>query len=226
VLITTLTNRMSEDLADYLTELNIRVRYLHSEIEALDRVDILRKLRLGDFDVLVGINLLREGLDLPEVSLVAILDADKQGFLRSTRSLMQTAGRAARNIGGTVILYADKKTEAIRSFVDETNRRREIQKAFNETHGITPATMYKTVDQILSSTSVADSKRAVYGEDDPHRSFDKMEKEELVSELEKEMEAAAVRLEFERAAELRDEIARIKEKNAKGKKSFGYRGRR
>ena len=226
VLVTTLTKRMAEDLADYLSELGIRVRYLHSEIEALDRVDILRKLRLADFDVLVGINLLREGLDLPEVSLVAILDADKEGFLRSARSLMQTAGRAARHIHGSVILYADRITDSIRSFRDETGRRREIQKRYNEAHGITPETVYKTVDEILSSTSVADSKEPVYGEDAPVSSYSRLEKEEMVSELEREMEAAASRQEFERAAELRDEIARIQGEKRKGKGAFQYRRRR
>ena len=225
VLVTTLTKRMAEDLADYLAELAIRVRYLHSEIEVLDRVEILRQLRLADFDVLVGINLLREGLDLPEVSLVAILDADKEGFLRSTRSLMQTAGRAARNVGGTVILYADKTTDAMRSFIDESNRRRQIQMRHNETHGITPETVYKTVEQIMLSTSVADSLRPDAGGDGPIRPLGKLEREDLVTELEREMEAAAERLEFERAAELRDELARIQGKTEKGKSPFRYRRR-
>ncbi len=226
VLITTLTKRMAEDLADYLSELNIRVRYLHSEIMALDRVDILRQLRLADFDVLVGINLLREGLDLPEVSLVAILDADKEGFLRSGRSLMQTAGRAARNVRGTVILYADRYTDSMRSLIDESSRRRELQKRYNQEHGIIPETIYKTVDQILSSTSVADSMRPEAAHEEAARSLGKLEREDLVSELEREMEAAAARLEYEQAASLRDEITRIKGEKSKGKSGFQYRRRR
>jgi excinuclease ABC subunit B len=226
VLITTLTKRMAEDLADYLSELNIRVRYLHSEIMALDRVDILRKLRLADFDVLVGINLLREGLDLPEVSLVAILDADKEGFLRSGRSLMQTAGRAARNVRGTVILYADRHTDSMRSLIDESNRRRELQKRYNQEHGIVPETIYKTVDQILSSTSVADSMRPDAAHEEPSRSLGKIEREDLVSELERQMEEAAARLEYEQAASLRDEITRLKGEKSKGKSGFQYRRRR
>jgi excinuclease ABC subunit B len=226
VLITTLTKRMAEDLADYLSELNIRVRYLHSEIQALDRVDILRKLRLADFDVLVGINLLREGLDLPEVSLVVILDADKEGFLRSARSLMQTAGRAARNVHGTVILYADRFTDSMRSMVDESNRRRDMQRRYNQDHGIIPETIYKTVDQILSSTSVADSMRPEPDGEAPARSMNKLEREDLVSELERQMEAAAARLEYEQAASLRDEITQIKGEKKKGKTDFQYRRRR
>ncbi len=210
VLVTTLTKRMSEDLADYLNELEIRVRYLHSEIEALDRVEILRGLRLADFDVLVGINLLREGLDLPEVSLVAILDADKEGFLRSERSLIQTAGRAARNVDGTVILYADKMTDSMERFIRETNRRREIQKQYNETHGITPETIYKSVEEILSATSVADVKVPKVVSEKKYDYLSKMEREELSEKLETEMLAAAKRLDFERAAELRDEIEALK----------------
>ncbi|MFH1943791.1 MAG: excinuclease ABC subunit UvrB [bacterium] len=206
VLVTTLTKRMSEDLAEYLSGLDIRVRYLHSEIVALDRVEILRGLRLADFDVLVGINLLREGLDLPEVSLVAILDADKEGFLRSERSLMQTAGRAARNIGGTVILYADRVTDAIRNLQDETNRRRELQGKYNEDHGITPESIYKTVEEVLSTTSVADLKVSAVISEKHFDALSKMEKEELIDTLTREMLAASDRLEFERAAELRDEI--------------------
>jgi excinuclease ABC subunit B len=222
VLVTTLTKRMAEDLADYLAGLDVRVRYLHSEIDALDRVEILRGLRLADFDVLVGINLLREGLDLPEVSLVAILDADKEGFLRSERSLMQTAGRAARNIGGTVILYADKITDSIRLFKEETNRRREVQTRYNEEHRIKPETIYKTVEEILSTTSVADSKTVSII---PERRFDslsKMEREEIAESLEKEMTAAAERLEFERAAELRDEIERLRGMKKRSADRFRY----
>jgi excinuclease ABC subunit B len=210
VLVTTLTKRMAEDLADYLAELDIRVRYLHSEIDALDRVDIIRSLRLADFDVLVGINLLREGLDLPEVSLVAILDADKEGFLRSARSLMQIAGRAARNLNGTVILYADRTTDSIRFLLDETARRRVLQSRYNAENGIVPETVYKTVQDILSATAVADSNAAeAAGEDAPVR-LGAAEREDLLSALTAQMRVAAEQLEFERAAELRDEIDRIR----------------
>jgi excinuclease ABC subunit B len=223
VLVTTLTKRMAEDLADYLKGVDVRVRYLHSEIDALDRVEILRGLRLADFDVLVGINLLREGLDLPEVSLVAILDADKEGFLRSERSLMQTAGRAARNIGGTVILYADSITDSIRKLQEETNRRREIQRKYNEEHGITPETIYKTLDEVLSATAVADSKTVSYMSEKRLDSLSKMEKEEMIETLEKEMLAAAKNLEFEKAAELRDRIELLRGNTSK--KEFRYFGR-
>ena len=218
VLVTTLTKRMAEDLTDYLSNLDIRVRYLHSEIDALDRVEILRGLRLADFDVLVGINLLREGLDLPEVSLVVILDADKEGFLRSERSLMQTAGRAARNVDGTVILYADKITDAIRNFQKESVRRRELQRRYNEEHGITPKTIYKTVKEVMVATSVADSKSSVpmVSEKD-FGVLSRLEKEEVIDTLEREMLAAAQRLEFERAAELRDEIEMLRKEKKKGK---------
>ena len=222
VLITTMTKRMAEDLADYLAGLGIRVRYLHSEIEALDRVEILRGLRLSDFDVLVGINLLREGLDLPEVSLVAILDADKEGFLRSERSLMQTAGRAARHIGGTVILYADKKTESIKWLLEETIRRREIQKRYNEEHGITPTTIYKTVEEVMAATSVADSKTIPVVSERMVDSLSKAEKEEIIETLEREMLAASERLEFERAAQLRDEIKILQLKNKRKEGGLGY----
>lgn len=209
VLVTTLTKRMAEDLADYLSGLGIRVRYLHSEIEALDRVEIIRQLRLADFDVLVGINLLREGLDLPEVSLVAILDADKEGFLRSIRSLIQIAGRAARNVNGTVILYADTITESIRLFIEETKRRRRLQQEYNEKHGIVPKTIYKSVEEILSATAVADSIGEKEISEEKFHTLSPVEKEELIEELRRQMELAAERLEFERAAELRDEIARL-----------------
>lgn len=209
VLVTTLTKRMAEDLADYLSELGIRVRYLHSEIEALDRVEIIRQLRLADFDVLVGINLLREGLDLPEVSLVAILDADKEGFLRSIRSLIQIAGRAARNVNGTVILYADTITESIRLFLEETKRRRRLQQEYNEKNRIVPKTIYKSVEEILSATAVADSIGEKEISEEKFQAMSPLEKEELIEELRRQMELAAERLEFERAAELRDEIARL-----------------
>jgi len=223
VLVTTLTKRMAEDLADYLSNLDIRVRYLHSEIDALDRVEILRGLRLADFDVLVGINLLREGLDLPEVSLVVILDADKEGFLRSERSLMQTAGRAARNVDGTVILYADKITDAIRNLQKETARRRELQRKYNEEHGITPTTIYKTVKEVMAATSVADSKSSVPIVSEKNFStLSKLEKEEIIDTLEREMLSAAERLEFERAAELRDEIEMLRNEKKKKGKRFRY----
>jgi excinuclease ABC subunit B len=205
-LVTTLTKRMSEDLTDYLTEMGVKVRYLHSDIDALERVEILRGLRLADFDVLVGINLLREGLDLPEVSLVAILDADKEGFLRSERSLIQTAGRAARNAGGRVIFYGDRITDSMRRAIAEMNRRREKQHAWNLEHGITPRTILKTVDEILKATSVADA----IGRGDKTGAVDPVllgdDSERLLAQLEGEMLAAARALEFERAASIRDRI--------------------
>ena len=216
VFVTTLTKRMSEDLADYMREMGIRVRYLHSEIESLERVDTLRSLRLGDFDVLVGVNLLREGLDLPEVSLVAILDADKEGFLRSERSLIQTAGRAARHLAGEVILYADKMTNAIQKTLSETNRRRGIQKDFNEAHGIEPETITKSVAEVMLATSVADARReAKVAEPEPVYETDNVV--DLISQLEKKMKRAASRLEFEKAAKFRDEISRLKSQMAAGK---------
>lgn len=216
VLVTTLTKRMAEDLTDYLSEMNINVRYLHSEIAALDRVEILRDLRLAEFDALVGINLLREGLDLPEVSLVAVLDADKEGFLRSETSLMQVAGRAARNVGGKVIFYADKITQSMQKTIDETNRRRKIQQQYNEEHGITPKTIYKSVEDIMRTTRVADEKVNKWGtrrkkrRDLQERRLSKLELEELIEQYEKEMIEAAKNLEFERATELRDEIEWLK----------------
>ncbi len=216
VLVTTLTKRMSEDLADYMREMGVRVRYLHSEIESLERVETLRSLRLGDFDVLVGVNLLREGLDLPEVSLVAILDADKEGFLRSERSLIQTAGRAARHLAGEVILYADKMTNAIQKTLSETNRRRGIQKDYNEAHGIEPKTITKSVEEVMLATSVADARReAKVAEPEPVYETDNVV--DLISQLEKKMKRAAGRLEFEKAAKFRDEISRLKSRMAAGK---------
>jgi excinuclease ABC subunit B len=209
-LVTTLTKRMAEDLSDYLHGVNIKVRYLHSEIDALERVDILRDLRLAEFDVLVGINLLREGLDLPEVSLVAILDADKEGFLRSYVSLMQTSGRAARNIGGKVIFYADSMTNSMKRTIDETNRRRKKQLEYNEQHKITAKTITKTTEEILAITSVADIRKKLPQVAEPVANYSNLNDEELVEKLEKEMQAAAANLEFERAAVLRDEIKRIK----------------
>ena len=209
-LITTLTKRMAEDLTDYLRDMNINVRYLHSEINALERVDILRDLRLAQFDVLVGINLLREGLDLPEVSLVAVLDADKEGFLRSYVSLMQTAGRAARNVGGKVIFYADRMTDSMKKTIDETNRRREKQAAYNKEHGITAQTIYKTAEEILATTRVADVRHKTPRVAEPIIEYGVLDKDDLVERLTKEMQTAAVNLEFERAAIIRDEIKRIK----------------
>lgn len=209
-LVTTLTKRMAEDLSDYLQNMNIRTRYLHSEINALERVDILRDLRLAEFDVLVGINLLREGLDLPEVSLVAVLDADKEGFLRSYVSLMQTAGRAARNVGGKVIFYADTITNSMRKTIEETNRRRKKQIAYNKEHNITAQTIYKTVEEILATTSIADVRHKLQKVAEPKFEYGNLDGAELIEHLEKEMKAAAANLEFERAATLRDEIKRIK----------------
>jgi excinuclease ABC subunit B len=210
-LVTTLTKRMAEDLSEYLQTAGINVRYLHSEIDALDRVGILRDLRLAEFDALVGINLLREGLDLPEVSLVAILDADKEGFLRSYVSLMQTAGRAARNVGGKVIFYADRVTDSMRKTIDECKRRREKQIEYNKKAGITPMTIYKTAEEIMRSTAVADIRKSLPKVAEVKVSYgDKLSREELLEQLEKEMRVAAANLEFERAAVLRDEIKRIK----------------
>ncbi|MGD9487894.1 MAG: excinuclease ABC subunit UvrB [Calditrichaceae bacterium] len=210
VLVTTLTKRMSEDLADYLQAAGIRVRYLHSEIHALDRVGILRDLRLAEFDVLVGINLLREGLDLPEVSLVAVLDADKEGFLRSYVSLMQTAGRAARNIGGKVIFYADRVTDSMRRTMDESGRRREKQIEYNRAHDISPQTIFKTTEEILRTTSVADVSKSLPKVAESTINYgDHMSSEELIERLTKEMLSAAANLEFEKAAVIRDEIGKV-----------------
>jgi excinuclease ABC subunit B len=209
ILVTTLTKRMAEDLTDYLAGLNIRVKYLHSDIVTLDRVQILRELRMGEFDVLVGINLLREGLDLPEVSLVAVLDADKEGFLRSKSSLLQVAGRAARNIGGLVILYGDKTTDAMKYLVVTTYQRRKIQEKFNKDHDITPRTIYKSVDDILISTAVADSrqkKEDVYVPGYDKDLLPEAEKQMILIELRKAMLVSAEKLEFEKAASIRDEI--------------------
>ena len=204
VLVTTLTKRMSEDLAEYYTEVGVRCRYLHSEIVTLERTKILRGLRRGDFDVLIGINLLREGLDLPEVSLVAILDADKEGFLRSAGSLIQTMGRAARNVHGKAILYADKMTDSMNQAIDETDRRREIQIEYNKDNGITPETIVKPVDMVLVAVSEADyvSTPSLEAIDDAAKDPEKIG--EVIEKLETEMREAAKRFEFERAAELRD----------------------
>ncbi len=218
VLVTTLTKRMAEDLCEYLNGMGVRVRYLHSDIGSLERVKILRDLRLGEFDVLVGINLLREGLDLPEVSLVAVLDADKEGFLRSKSALLQVSGRAARNINGKVILYADRISDAMQYLIDETNRRRKIQTNYNKKHGITPKTVYKSLEDIMRSTSVADSFREPEFEYRKSRKgidFDKMDKQMAIEMMREEMLEAADSLEFERAARLRDEIEKL-EKEIKG----------
>ncbi len=211
VLVTTLTKRMAEDLTEYYNDLGIRVKYLHSDIDTLDRVEIIRDLRLGKFDVLIGINLLREGLDLPEVSLVAILDADKEGFLRSEKSLIQTFGRAARNINGQVILYADKMTEAMNQAILETNRRRKIQEEYNKKHRITPQTIKKSIRNILSSIYEADYFTVPIVSELREEYGSIIEIPKRIQELTVEMKEAARRLEFERAAELRDKIQRLKE---------------
>ena len=213
VLVTTLTKKMAENLTDYLDQMDIRVRYLHSDIDTLDRVEILRDLRLGEFDVLVGINLLREGLDLPEVSLVAILDADKEGFLRSGQALIQTVGRASRNAEGLVIFYADRVTDSMQRAIDETNRRRELQTAFNQAHDIVPETIYRSREEIIQATSVLESVRGAEKEAvaEPAVAYEATEDvEELLEELEKQMRMAAEKLDFEKAAHLRDEITRLK----------------
>ena len=217
-LVTTLTKRMAEDLSEYLRGVNLRVRYLHSDIDSLERVKILRDLRLGEFDVLVGINLLREGLDLPEVSLVAVLDADKQGFLRSHTSLMQVAGRAARHKEGMVILYADKVSAAMDYLLRETDRRREIQKSFNQKKGIIPSTIYKSVEDIMSTTAVADSIQNDNYKPIKNRKgydFSNMDKRLAVDMIREEMLEAAENLEFEKAAKLRDEVQKL-EKELEG----------
>ncbi|MGE6667849.1 excinuclease ABC subunit UvrB [Paenibacillus xylanexedens] len=208
VLITTLTKKMSEDLTDYLKEVGIKVRYLHSEIKTLERMAILRDLRLGVFHVLIGINLLREGLDLPEVSLVAILDADKEGFLRSERSLIQTIGRAARNSEGRVILYGDKVTDSMDKAIKETERRREIQIAYNEKHGITPQTIRKKVRDVIEATKVAESKKDYLT--GAAEKMSKKDRQALIQRLEVEMKDAAKNLQFERAAELRDALLELR----------------
>ena len=225
VLVTTLTKRMAEDLTEYFLNLGVKVRYIHSEVAALERVEVLRDLRLGEFDVLVGVNLLREGLDLPEVSLVAIIDADKEGFLRSERSLIQTAGRTARNVNGRVILYADKMTGSMERMIGETNRRRIKQIDFNRSHNITPTTISKSVSEVLAATAVADVR--VRREERMGRSatptvsdtvvkyLSKDQRNDLLEELRNEMRQAAKDLEFERAARLRDQIERLETESGK-----------
>ncbi len=222
VLVTTLTKRMAEDLAEYLQNLKIKVAYIHSDIDSLERVEIIRNLRIGDYDVLVGVNLLREGLDLPEVSLVAVLDADKEGFLRSETSLLQIAGRTARNVEGKVILYADKITRSMKALIDETNRRREMQLDYNRKHGINPTTIYKSLEEILNSTSVADiqvmrartiekrtTEKANKAAEPMVKYMSDKQRQEFIEQLFAEMKRSARDLDFERAADLRDEIERI-----------------
>lgn len=209
VLVTTLTKKMAEDLTDYLKEVGIKVRYLHSDIKTIERMQIIRDLRVGTFDVLIGINLLREGLDIPEVSLVAILDADKEGFLRNERSLIQTIGRAARNANGHVIMYADKMTHSIERAIEETTRRRERQEAYNKAHGITPQTIRKAVREVIEATKVAEEQEEYL----PQKAYSKLSKKErkdVLLRLEDEMKEAARALNFERAAELRDIILELK----------------
>ena len=212
VLVTTLTKRMAEDLTDYMREVGIRVKYLHSDIDTLERAEIIRDMRLDVFDVLVGINLLREGLDIPEISLVAILDADKEGFLRSETSLIQTIGRAARNAEGHVIMYADNMTDSMRAAITETNRRREIQNQYNEENGITPQTIKKAVRDLISISRVI-AKEELQFEKDPE-SMDRKELEKLIGTIQKKMKQAAAELNFEAAAELRDKMAELKKQLA------------
>jgi excinuclease ABC subunit B len=210
-LVTTLTKRFSEDLTEHYTELGLRVKYLHSDIETLERIHIIRELRLGEFDALIGINLLREGLDIPEVSLVAILDADKEGFLRSTTSLIQTSGRAARNIDGKVIFYADTITQSMKKAIDEMNRRRIIQTEYNATNKIIPESINKSIQEFLVKQDKQATTSTAKNEEDEH--FSRKDAPKLIKNLEKKMHAAAKNLEFEKAAELRDMIKRIREKD-------------
>ncbi len=210
VLVTTLTKKMSEDLTNYLKEAGVKVNYLHSEIKTLERIEIIRELRIGTYDVLVGINLLREGLDIPEVSLVTILDADKEGFLRSERSLIQTMGRAARNANGQVIMYADRMTDSMQKAIDETNRRRTIQAAYNEEHGITPITINKKIRDVIRATEAAEETEQYVSKAVEGKKLNKADRLKLVTLLETEMKEAAKALDFERAAELRDTVLELK----------------
>src|SRR5262249_35394781 len=210
VLVTTLTKRMAEDLAEYYSEVGVRCRYLHSEVSTLDRVKILRDLRRGEFDVLIGINLLREGLDLPEVSLVAILDADKEGFLRSTGSLIQTIGRAARHIDGRAVLYADVMTDSMRRAIDETNRRRQTQIQYNEANGITPQSIVKPIDLSLIAIAEADYITVPMEEEQDAAEMNAEQRARYITELEERMREAAKKFEFEQAAQIRDKIKALK----------------
>lgn len=210
VLVTTLTKRMAEDLTDYMRDVGIRVKYLHSDIDTLERTEIIRDMRLDVFDVLVGINLLREGLDIPEISLVAILDADKEGFLRSETSLIQTIGRAARNSEGHVIMYADNITESMDKAITETNRRRKLQQEYNKEHGITPTTIKKAVRELISISKEVDRKINDI-EKDPE-SMDSKELKKLIDKVEKRMQKAAAELDFETAIEMREKLAELKKK--------------
>lgn len=218
VLVTTLTKKMSEDLSDYLKDLGLKVKYLHSDIKTLERTQIIRDLRLGKFDVLVGINLLREGLDIPEVSLVAILDADKEGFLRNERSLIQTIGRAARNANGSVIMYADTVTDSMRAAIDETKRRRTIQEAYNKEHGITPKTIIKPIQEAIKAVKPVEDEQDDKGAEFTSKDFAALDKEaqaQMIAELTEQMEAAAKRLDFEQAATLRDTVMELTSKMKK-----------
>ena len=214
VLVTTLTKKMAEDLTEYLENLDIKVRYMHHDIDTIERMEIIRGLRLGDFDVLVGINLLREGLDIPEVSLVAILDADKEGFLRSETSLIQTVGRAARNAEGKVIMYADSVTPSMERAIVETNRRRDKQMKYNKENGIIPKTIVKDVHEIIEISTAADDEKQ-------YSKMSRIDKEKLIAQLTAEMKAAAKILEFEHAAYLRDRIEKIRKSGSKAKTSKG-----
>jgi excinuclease ABC subunit B len=211
ILVTTLTKRMAEDLTEYYADLGVRVKYLHSEIDTLERVEIIRDLRLGKFDCLVGINLLREGLDIPEVSLVAILDADREGFLRSERALIQTCGRAARNVAGKVLLYAEGNTPSMAKAIEESTRRRTIQEEYNQTHGITPETITKSIRDVLTSVYEADYYTVPVVREEEEGYVAPRELPKAIKRLKKEMREAAERLEFERAAEFRDRIQRLQE---------------
>jgi excinuclease ABC subunit B len=209
-LVTTLTKKMAEDLTDYLLESGVKARYLHSEVDTLDRIQIIRELRLGEYDVLVGVNLLREGLDLPEVSLVAILDADKEGFLRSGGSLIQTSGRAARNINGRVIMYADTVTDSMRACIQETERRRSLQEAYNVEHGITPQSIVKAIDEVMSSVYERDYMTPAALANGNERFKTQAELDAHIASLQTAMRTAAVNLDFEKAAALRDDIKRLR----------------
>jgi excinuclease ABC subunit B len=211
VLVTTLTKKMAESLTEYFAEVGVKVNYLHSDIHTLERIKVLRDLRRGEFDVLVGINLLREGLDLPEVSLVAILDADKEGFLRSERSLIQTMGRAARNAGGIAILYADRITDSMRKAIDETQRRRVVQEKYNEEHGITPQTIVKSIESTLVTAYEADYFKVPLNMDD-FEEYSPKQLKETISQIEADMRNAAKQMQFEKAAELRDRLKYLKER--------------